>query len=142
MHNVTLKFMILRQISDHNTHAHYRTCGPTLSVGRHCKMAAKKEVLVVYGDRRRPIVFEPTEDPKEERIRLLEAVKVAFSDLLESDTGDGTSTDLYFQTKSDKWDGQMIDLVDNVCNGAVVHLCQESSSASKVVLTIISNYNQ
>ena len=45
-------------------------------------MATKKEVLVVYGDRKQPIMFEQSEDPKEERIRLLEAVKVAFSDLI------------------------------------------------------------
>ena len=96
-------------------------------------MAAQKEVLVVYGDRRRPIVFEPSDDPKEERVRLLDAVKAAFSDLLVSETGDGINN-LYFQTKSDKWDGQMIDLVDNVCDGAIVHLCQQSTSASKVVL--------
>ena len=91
-------------------------------------MAAKKEVLVVYGDRRRPIVFEPCEDPKEERVRLLEAVKVAFSDLLEEEEG------LYLQTKSDKWDGQMIDVVDSVCDGAILHLQQqlEATPDSKV----------
>ena len=77
-------------------------------------MAAKKEVLVVYGDRRRPIVFEPCEDPKEERMRLLEAVKATFSDLLGEEKG------VYLQTKSDKWDGQMIDVVDSVCDGATL----------------------
>ena len=92
-------------------------------------MAAKKEVLVVYGDRRRPIVFEPSKDPKEERLRLLEAVKIAFSDLLvESEEG------LYLQTKSDKWEGQMIDVVDSVCDGAILHLQQhlEATPDSKV----------
>ena len=85
-------------------------------------MAAKKEVLVVYGDRRRPIVFEPSEDPKEERLRLLEAVKVAFSDLLGE------------EAKSDKWEGQMIDVVDSVCDGAILHLQQqlETTPDSKV----------
>ena len=47
-------------------------------------------MLVVYRDRRRPIVFESTEDPKEERVRLLEAVKVAFSDMFETGEGAGT----------------------------------------------------
>ena len=47
------------------------------------RMAVQKEVLVVFGDRRRAIVFEPSEDRKEERVRLLDAVNVAFSDLLE-----------------------------------------------------------
>ena len=56
-------------------------------------MAATKEVLVVYRDRRRPIV----EDPKEERVRLLDAVKVAFSDVLETGESAGTP---YMQTKS------------------------------------------
>ena len=79
-------------------------------------MAAKKEVLVVYGDRRRPIVFETCEDPKEERMRLLEAVKVAFSDLLGEEEG------LYLQTKSDKWDGQMIDVVKVTGDSSPTHV--------------------
>ena len=45
-------------------------------------------------------MFEPCEDPKEERMRLLEAVKATFSDLLGEEKG------VYLQTKSDKWDGQ------------------------------------
>ena len=53
-------------------------------------MATKKEVLI-YGDRKRPIMFEQSEDPKEERIRLLEAVKVAFSDLI----GEGKGMDIW-----------------------------------------------
>ena len=60
-------------------------------------MAAMKEVLVVYRHRRRPIIFELMEDPKEERVRLLEAVKVAFSDVFE--TGEGAGI-LCMQTKS------------------------------------------
>ena len=96
-------------------------------------MAATKEVLVVYRDRRRPIVFDSTEDPKEERVRLLDAVKVAFSDVLE--TGEGAGT-LYMQTKSlsDKWKGEMIDVVGSVCDGAIVHLFQESPACESKVL--------
>lgn len=98
-------------------------------------MADKKEVLVVYGDRRRPIVFEPSENPKEERLRLLEAVKVAFSDLFGEEKG---VDDLYLQTTSDKWPGHMIDIVDSVklCDGAILHLKQqlEATPDSKVHL--------
>lgn len=73
-------------------------------------------------------MFEPSKDPKEERVRLLEAVKVAFSDLLgEEEEG------LYLQSKSDKWDGQMIDVVDSVCDGAILHL-QQTTPVSKVVV--------
>ena len=35
-------------------------------------MASKKEVLVVYGDRRRSIVFEPSQNPKEERLKIID----------------------------------------------------------------------
>ena len=73
-------------------------------------------------------MFEPCEDPKEERMRLLEAVKATFSDLLGEEKG------VYLQTKSDKWDGQMIDVVDSVCDGAtlLLQLQQEAASDSKV----------
>ena len=63
-------------------------------------MADKKEVLI-YGDRRPPIVFEPSENPKEERLQLLDTAKVTFSDLLGEEKG---VDDLYLQT-SDKWPG-------------------------------------
>ena len=91
---------------------------------------SQKKVLIVHGDRRQPIVFVPSEDPKEERLRLLlEAVKVAFSDLLGEE-----ACQVYLQTKSDKWEGQMIDVVDSICDGAILHLQQqlETTPDSKV----------
>ena len=113
-----------------NRYAHAQYTHGLSQVLSSFNMAAKKEVLVVYGDRRRPIVFEPSEDPKEERLRLLEAVKVAFSDLL----GEEEACQVYLQTKSDKWEGQMIDVVDSVCDGAILHLQQqlETTPDSKV----------
>ena len=66
-------------------------------------------------------MFEQSEDPKEERIRLLEAVKVAFSDLIGEEKG---MDNLYLQTKSDKWDGQLID-VGSIGDGAILHLQQQ-----------------
>ena len=74
-------------------------------------------------------MFVPSEDPKEERLRLLEAVKIAFSALLGEE-----ACQVYLQTNSDKWEGQMIDVVDSVCDGAILHLQQqlETTPDSKV----------
>ena len=73
-------------------------------------------------------MFEQSEDPKEERIQLLEAVKVAFSDLIGEEKG---MDNLYLQTKSDKWDGQLIDVVGSVCDGAILHLQQQLEATPK-----------
>ena len=40
-----------------------------------------KEVLVVFRDRRRPVKFQVSNDPSEEKSSLLQAVRDAFSDV-------------------------------------------------------------
>ena len=41
-------------------------------------MAAKKEVLIIYTNWMRPIIFEQSESPTKEHIPLRDAVKVTF----------------------------------------------------------------
>ena len=42
---------------------------------------------------------------------------------------------LYLQIESEKWGGQLIELMGDVPNGAIVHRCEESADCSKVNLT-------
>ena len=43
--------------------------------------AQNEEVLVVFRDRRRPVKFQVSNDPSEEKSSLLQAVRDAFSDV-------------------------------------------------------------
>lgn len=56
-----------------------------------------KEVLVIFGDRRRPIQFKRSEDPAIEYSNVVSAVQVAFKDVAE----DGSS--MYMQRLSKVW---------------------------------------
>ena len=95
-------------------------------------MSAKKEVLVVFGDRRRQITFEPSENEKEERERLIKAVKTAFSDLLElqsqpaEDSKEDILSGMYLSRKSDKWGGQLVEVLGSVEDGTVLQLCKDT----------------
>ena len=101
-------------------------------------MAERKEVLVVYKGRRRPLEFSVCDTAAEvvaERDHLLNL----FSDLMDSHEGSSTrsSTEcrsLYLQIESERWGGQLIELMGDVPNGAIVHLCEESTDCSKVYL--------
>ena len=102
---------------------------------------AKKEILVVFGDRRRPITFEPCENEKEERARLIEAVKTAFSDLLgpqspSEDSKQDALPGLYLSRESEKWGGQLVEVLGSVEDGTVLQLCKDTAD-SKVTLMII-----
>ena len=85
----------------------------------------KKEVLVVFGDRRRPVTYS-LDDSKKEQSILLEETKKVFGDVL-----DGSSA-FFFQTRSKKWDDQLVDVVNNILDGSTLYLFQESSSSTKV----------
>ena len=49
--------------------------------------SGQKEVIVVFKDRRRPIVFKCSTDPVEEHQHILEAVIEVFADVLSSGEG-------------------------------------------------------
>ena len=83
---------------------------------------ARKEVLVVYGNWRRPVNIEVSKDVAEERERLLCAAKELFKDVLVEDHK------FYLQTKSEKWGDQLVDLVGPVVDGSVIHLFEESTA--------------
>ncbi len=57
-----------------------------------------KEVLVVFRDRRRPILFECSSDPQVEYQHILDAVKETFDDVLSTGEGSCESTGYYLQT--------------------------------------------
>ena len=99
-----------------------------------------KEVLVVFGDRRRPVVFNCSnrEDAKarvkEEYGWLMEAVEsVKFEDVLKAEEGSSISDSgcFYLQVESNEWGG-MIDVTPEtiIPDHGVVFLyryCRESS---------------
>ena len=87
----------------------------------------KKEVLMIFGCRRRPVAFDVIEGEKEEAL-LLAAAKEVFSDVLDPDDT------FYFQAPSEKWADHLVDLRGTVPDCSVVHLFQEPTSTSKVML--------
>lgn len=77
----------------------------------------KKEVLVVFGKRKRPVTFSGDgESVKTDQKSLFNAIKVAFSDIL---------VQIFLQVESKKWSGQIIDLTNCVGDGEVIHIISE-----------------
>ena len=108
---------------------------PTMSVER--TGTSNKQVLVIFGDRRRPVIINCSnrEDVearvKEEYQRLMEAVKSEFEDVLNAEEGSSTSESgsFYLQVESSEWGG-MIDITSStvIPDHAVVFLYREDSS--------------
>ena len=65
-----------------------------------------KTVLVLFGDRSRPVTFKSTEDVVAEKQVLKQAIKDKFEDVLSPEN------DVYLQLKDSKWDGMFVDLQD------------------------------
>ena len=83
----------------------------------------QKEVLVLFGKRRRPVTFSGDENAAKEYKSLMNASIEAFKDIL--DSGEGTSSSksthsCYFQIESEKWGG-LINLSERVKDGAIIH---------------------
>ena len=69
-----------------------------------------KEVLICFGDRKRPVKFVTSEnDPDEELPSLTAAAKAAFSDILEREN----TQQLILQIKSERWNGEFVDVLAN-----------------------------
>lgn len=86
-----------------------------------------KEVLVVFGGRRRAVTFEGAQEINEEQSNLLKVVKKVFENVLEVGGSEPTAL-YYFQVESTKWNGRLIDMVAPLENGDTVHLFRESGS--------------
>ena len=91
-----------------------------------------KTVLAVFMNRRRPVCFQGSEDPKTEKQNLLDAVKTTFSDVISS--GEGTSGagvgGYFLQTESEEWGG-LVDVTGQVQDRATVLLQSCSSDPRK-----------
>lgn len=84
---------------------------------------ALKEVLVVLGERSRPVLFEGTGNISTESNNLVEAAKKVFEDILQSGSHDSR---YYFQVESVQWNGQLIDMVAPLKDGDIVYMFKES----------------
>ena len=100
------------------------------------EQAETKQVLVVFGDRRRPVTFNCSTDgsqgdrAKEEYEWLVRAVESTFEDVLYAEEGSSTSNtgSFYLQVESREWGG-MIDVTPCtiVPDHEVVFLCRHES---------------
>ncbi len=79
----------------------------------------QKEVLVVFKDRRRPIVFKCSTDPEEEYQHILESVNEVFADVLLS--GEGT-TSYYLQRDSKVWGQIDLNSKDKLADHEILHI--------------------
>ena len=77
-----------------------------------------KEVLVIFEEHKRPIVFETSTNPIEEHKNLLSAVEIGFKDVL--------STGFYLQTESKQWN-EIIDVTGTVEDRTTLFLCCEDT---------------
>lgn len=82
-----------------------------------------KEVLVVFGNRRRPVSFDVNPEKSDKEV-LLEAVLTSFSDVLEAKEGQ----EYYLQIEHEKYG--LIDLMGAVADGAIVHLCLDAKATT------------
>ena len=76
-----------------------------------------KEVLLVYGGRKKPVRFEAAEDPVREHENLYRAAHAAFTDVLTLAEGSSTSThnsDFYLEFKSEEWGGEIVDVSGSI----------------------------
>lgn len=85
-----------------------------------------KEVLVVYKDRRRPIVFKCSNDPLEEYQHILDAVKETFEDVLSvgssSEEGSSNTGSYYLQKDSKVWGLVDLNSKEKVESHSILHM--------------------
>ena len=98
-----------------------------------------KQVLVIYGDRRRPVTFncgsnkDGDDCTKEEYEWLVKAVESVFEDVLSAEEGSSTSSGaFYLQMESSEWGGTVIDVTSRtlVPDHGVVFLHRHESRGS------------
>ena len=99
------------------------------------KMAADsrpKEVLVVFKDSRRPIVFKCSTDPVEEHQHILEAVNEVFADVLSSGEGFSDTSSYYLQRDSKVWGHIDLNAKDILADHEVLYIQLSKKSVSYV----------
>ena len=74
-----------------------------------------KEVLIIFGERRRPVRFLSADNPAVEKKNLHEAVKSSFGDIISLES-------FFLQTETKKWG--VVDITDDIVveNHSTVHL--------------------
>ena len=91
---------------------------------------SKKEVLVVYGQRRRPVTYSTSSVASTEHTNLTQAVRVAFADVVEVNEGNSSSTssEWYLQTESAMWG--MVDVTvtntQQLVNRSTIHIVRST----------------
>ena len=99
-----------------------------------------KEVLVVFWDKRRPIKFNVSEDPSEDKSNLIHAVQVAFSDIFPSLAADeGASSVPSIQTESKEWGGLM-DVTGEVQDRSTIFIKQPENFTLQGVQILDENH--
>lgn len=98
------------------------------------EVVVRKEVLVVFGQRRRPVSYnlQAKADIKEEIDTLLTATKESFDGILDP------AGEYYFQSQNTKYGDQLVDIVQHIPNGSTVYLFQESVPSMKVCIQFFS----
>lgn len=70
-------------------------------------------VLVCFGEHKRPVTFTCLSDPKADRKRLEEAVINKFHDVMVETRSSRSGLSLLLQIKSEGWGGEFIDLPED-----------------------------
>ena len=108
-----------------------RTCVDSIARGK-----MEKEVLVLFGERKRPVRFKAKEDPIDEKASLISATRDVFKDVLgeQVDANDGQAgpNDIILQIKSEKWSGEFVDLHGSmgVADGSVLRMTFDTGTPS------------
>ena len=96
-----------------------------------------KEVLLVYGDRKRPVIFRASPgDPSAEQKNLYDAVRVVFEDILATAEGSSSTCHekFYLEFESDEWGGEMVDVSGSIVipDKAIVYLRKPSCARKEI----------
>lgn len=101
-------------------------------------MAHEKEVLVVYGERKRPARFQELPDnPENKRISFLAAVRDTFKDVFKQSEDDRMTkqslsiANMVIQIKSEKWSGEFVNVHGSVVVPDSSVLCLSLNEESK-----------
>ena len=89
-----------------------------------------KTVLVVFKNRRRPIRFQGSSDPRIEKKNLLDAVQTTFSDIISAGEGTSGVGGYFLQTQSTEWGG-FVDVTGRVEDHSTLLLQSCSSDSEK-----------
>ena len=86
-----------------------------------------KEVLVAFGDRKRPVSFEASPDPLREKQALEKEIRIVFKDVLND-----RLTKLVILVKSEKWNGELVELHGDMVveDNSIIHVNVDAKDCS------------